>query len=50
MDNGYIESFNNRLRKDCLNRNYLEHPVRGSVADCDLHQSVTYVLLSRVLH
>ncbi|MBV5246883.1 DDE-type integrase/transposase/recombinase [Mycolicibacterium sp. PAM1] len=22
-DNGYIESFNNRLRKECLNRNYL---------------------------
>ncbi|WP_372510461.1 integrase core domain-containing protein [Mycolicibacterium pyrenivorans] len=21
-DNGYIESFNNRLRKECLNRNY----------------------------
>jgi putative transposase len=21
-DNGYIESFNNRLRKKCLNRNY----------------------------
>lgn len=21
-DNGYIESFNNRLRKECLNRNH----------------------------
>ena len=28
-DNGYIESFNNRLRKECLNRKPLEHPVRG---------------------
>ena len=28
-DNGYIESFNNRLRKECLNRNYWNTLFRG---------------------
>src|SRR6476620_10513416 len=28
-DNGYIESFNNRLRKECLNRKPLEQSVRS---------------------
>ena len=28
-NNGYIESFNNRLRKECLNRNHWNDPVRG---------------------
>ena len=30
-DNGYIESLNNRIRKECLNPQPLEHPVRGRV-------------------
>jgi transposase InsO family protein len=28
-NNGYIESFNNRLRKECLKPQPLDHPVRG---------------------
>jgi len=30
-DNGYIESFNNRLRKECLNRNYWNTLFEGRV-------------------
>jgi putative transposase len=28
-NNGYIESFNNRLRKECIDRNHWNTPVRG---------------------
>ena len=28
-DNGYIESFNNRLRKECLNRDHWTVPIRS---------------------
>jgi Integrase core domain len=36
LDNGYIESFNNRLRTECLNRNHWEHPVEARLVIGDV--------------
>lgn len=47
-NNGYIESFNNRLRRECLNRNHWTNLLETRTVIGDFkHESTTPVIVTR---